>query len=226
MASKTLEEYYNEYMETLSPQTITYNPLAIEEQTQEGLSSQISEYLRPYYDRAISSRQTQTAANRAEFDVDAASRGMTPSTWLSDVKRRENIYEASDIASLESEYGASLAESVFNAYQAYLDRKAGIDSTNAANQLQTDIFNSEAMTAAEKEAYARALEMYQLLTKKTTKPGGDDDGGDDDNDDDKEIPKKQYWDWLRGSKAIPEGRITFSGTTTSTIPNSQRDELQ
>lgn len=222
MASKTLEEYYNEYMETLSPQAITYNPLAIEEQTQEGLSSQISEYLRPYYDRAISSRQTQTAANRAEFDVDAASRGMTPSTWLSDVKRRENIYEASDIASLESEYGASLSESVFNAYQAYLDRKADIDSTNAANQLQIDMFNSEAMTAAEKEAYARALEMYQLFKKSGTTKSLDDTDSPPPGD---IIPTVIDYSWINGATTTPS-RITYSPTTISSIPNFVRDELQ
>ena len=51
----------------------------------------------------------------AELDADAYSRGMGGSTYLSSMKKREYDSIARDIARLESDYSAELAQYVYNA---------------------------------------------------------------------------------------------------------------
>lgn len=178
---KTVSSSYESILKTLMPQTIGYSPIETEKQTQESLASQISAYLRPYVDKSIASRKSTTIANRAGIDIDAASRGMGASTWVTDAKQRETNAEASDIAGLESDYAANLAEQVYNSYQSYLDRQYNVDAANAGNQIEVDEFNAQVLAALEQTAYERALDMNSLkgsgnggsdsLTKLLTKYG-------------------------------------------------------
>ena len=159
---KTVSSSYESILKTLMPQTIGYSPIETEKQTQESLASQISAYLRPYVDKSIAGRKSTTIANRAGIDIDAASRGMGASTWVTDAKQRETNAEASDIAGLESDYAANLAEQVYNSYQSYLDRQYNVDTANAGNQIEVDEFNAQVLAALEQTAYERALDMNSL----------------------------------------------------------------
>lgn len=78
--------------------------------------SQLKNYLvnmiRPTYQQAILQRQNQTGQANAAIDTDAASRGMGTSTWVTDAKNRQRQNEAADIASLNSNYNATLYDSL------------------------------------------------------------------------------------------------------------------
>ena len=122
--------------------TITPGTINVEEQTQEDLARQVSAYLRPYTENAINARRAQTGKDRAAADVDAASRGMGSSTWLSDAKNRMAAAEASDITAMENEYLGNLGQQVFNSYQNYLNRAFQANMQNVANDLAAQQANA------------------------------------------------------------------------------------
>lgn len=150
--------------EIAAPSIITPSKIEVEDQTQEGLAQQIAAYLRPYTENAIRQRQKQTVTDRAAADVDAASRGMIGSTWLSDAKNRMAAAEASDIAGIENEYMGNLLQQVFNSYQSYLGRKLSADTQNAANQLVADQQNAaNALAVAQQNAANRmAADQFNI----------------------------------------------------------------
>lgn len=157
-ADPSFNSYYNSIKASLTPHTVSYTMPDLAT-----LSNQISAYLRPSYDQAIAARQEQTVQNRADIDADAASRGMGRSSWVTDVKARESKAEASDIANLESNYGAALAQAVLNQYNQHLN-----------NKLQVDLANANMMAQYEQLAYDRAGDMYNLMqaSKKSSGSGG------------------------------------------------------
>ena len=97
------------------------------------IQAEIEAYLRPQYDKQIKEQEQQRIENNAAIDVDAASRGMTPSTWVTDAKLQQLKSESANVASLESDYAGQL-------YSALSERK----------------------DADEAEAYDRALDMWQI----------------------------------------------------------------
>lgn len=145
-ANEKLNTYYNQILSGLTANTIDYTP-----KTEDELAAEISAYLRPSTDSAIADRREQTAANRASIDVDAASRGILPSTWVTDMKNRQFISENADVADLESQYTSALNQGVS-------DRLANQES----NALSVAQFNARMKSEAESNAYARALDMYNL----------------------------------------------------------------
>lgn len=183
----SLNKYYQNFLRVLPQEKIEYSPITYQEQTMEGLSDQISKYLRSYYDKSINARKAQTVQNNAAIDVDAASRGMTNSTWLTDAKNRQYMSEASDIAGLESDYASKLAENTYNQYNTYLANKLQADTQNAANKIEVDKWNSQARIAYEQLAYQRALEERARVNaaaaaasassrRRSGSPKGSDDG--------------------------------------------------
>jgi hypothetical protein len=155
-ADPSFEGYYNSIKASLVPQTVSY---AMPDMN--ALTSQIAAYLRPAYDQAIANRQNQTVQNRADIDADAASRGMGRSSWVTDVKARESKAEATDIANLESNYGAALAEAVLGQYNQHLN-----------NKLQVDLANAKMLAQYEQLAYDRAGDMYNLMQASKKSNGG------------------------------------------------------
>ena len=157
MASVYPDQKFNEYYDTIlsslqgSAPQVQYNMPDTNQ-----LTAQIASYLRPKYDQAIANRQQQTLQNRAATDVDAASRGMGSSTWVTDVKNKGANAEYSDIANLESNYGAQLSEALLNQYNQALSNKLNVDMQNAQMSAQY-----------EKMAYDRAADMYSLTSKKS-----------------------------------------------------------
>ena len=191
--------YYNQYKTQLQQNAnpITAQVIDTPQQTLDEIRAQVSEYLRPYTNQAIQNRQGQTGAYRAEADVDAASRGMSGSTWLSDAKNRMSAAEAADIASIESSFSGDLAQQVYNSYQQQIANKLSTDQQNAANKLEADEFNARLYQTLEQLAYQYAQDAYSLNPVVNTKyvyveP-----------DDDNKNGNSFVWKHIPGTFAIP-----------------------
>ncbi len=87
----------------------TYQP-----QSASTLKDAIARQIRPQTDQDIKARQGELKAERAMIDTDAASRGMGPSSWVTDVKTRRNDAAARDIQNIEANYQANLYNGVLN----------------------------------------------------------------------------------------------------------------
>ena len=107
-------------------ETLTYDPMSAST-----LKSAIAKALRPSYDKAIETRNRTAATNRAMIDADAAARGIGASTWVTDVKNRQNDAAASDIANLESDYAAKLYENLLGRLTDQENKKLTVDQFNA-----------------------------------------------------------------------------------------------
>lgn len=127
------------------PEEITY-----EAKSEEEIRSAIAGWLRPGYDQAITNRQQQTLSNKANLDADAIARGMGASTYVTDVKNRQQNAESRDVAALESNYGSTLAERVFD----------GVE-TEKQRALAVEQFNAEQRQRAYEMAYQAALVLFQ-----------------------------------------------------------------
>ena len=139
-----------------------YRPEELEfsEKTQGELSADVAVWLRPGYEQAISNRTAQTQRFRAETDADAIARGMGSSTYVTDVKNRQRNAEASDIASLESDYGATLAKYVSQGLETQNDQK-----------FKTASYNAEQRQNAFDMAYSAALQLFTYYKKSGGGPG-------------------------------------------------------
>lgn len=156
-----LGAYVADMYARLAPEEIEY-----EAKTEEEIRASIAEWLRPSYDQAIANRQEQTLGYMAELDADAIARGMGASTYVTDVKNRQQNDEASDIATLESDYGATLAQYV----------SEGVESEND-RLLEIQEFNAEQRQDAYDLAYAAALQLFQYYKKGASSSGGSGSGG-------------------------------------------------
>jgi hypothetical protein len=172
--NEQLNTYYQQYLKTLPRETVTYNPVAVKEQSIDEITNQVNSYLKSYYDSAIRSRQNEAMANRAAIDADATSRGMGASTFVTDAKSRQMNAAASDIANLRGQQGSTLAQQVQAQYQNYLANKLSADTTNAQNQAEIDKWNAQTRYALEELAYARAKEALAMAG---TGSGGSSGGG-------------------------------------------------
>lgn len=90
------------------------------------LRANIEGALRPLYDQSVEQLRQQRIANNAAIDVDAASRGMGNSTWVTDAKLRQLRGESDNLATLNANYNNQL-------YSALLDAIKDRDN-NAYNQ--------------------------------------------------------------------------------------------
>lgn len=172
--NEQLNTYYQQYLKTLPRETVTYNPVAVKEQSIDEITNQVNSYLKSYYDSAIRNRQNEAMANRAAIDADATSRGMGASTFVTDAKSRQMNAAASDIANLRGQQVSTLAQQVQAQYQNYLANKLSADTTNAQNQAEIDKWNAQTRYALEELAYARAKEALAMAG---TGSGGSSGGG-------------------------------------------------
>ena len=205
LGNKQFDSYYQSFLKTLPNEEIEYHPIEYETQTVEGIRDQVAGYMRNYYDKAIKQRQTQTSQYNAAADVDAASRGMLPSTYLSDLKGRQYMAEAADIANLESDYNANLAQTTADQYNQYLNRRLQVDTQNVANQMDVDKWNAQARLALEELAYNRGAQAWQLSRQ------GQGGGG---------IDARAYYSGRSGSGSSKSG----SGSSTLTYTNGNKDD--
>ena len=103
------------------------------------IKSYVESYLRAAYDQSIENRRKQTEADRAMIDLDAYSRGMGSSTWVTDAKQRLQDAEADDIANMEANYQAGLNEAVLNQYNQAVAQ--GLAAQNNAYDLAKDLYS-------------------------------------------------------------------------------------
>ena len=103
------------------------------------IKSYVESYLRTAYDQSIENRRKQTEADRAMIDLDAYSRGMGGSTWVTDAKQRLQDAEADDIAKMEANYQAGLNEAVLNQYNQAVAQ--GLAAQNNAYALAKDLYS-------------------------------------------------------------------------------------
>ena len=108
--SGSIDDYYGSIISTLHNYGASPDLPGLE-----SLYSQLEAFLRPAVDSAIEDRRNYGMTAMAELDADAYSRGMGGSTYLSSMKKREYDSIARDIARLESDYSAELAQYVYNA---------------------------------------------------------------------------------------------------------------
>ena len=153
MNEQEKQQYYgNEAFETIyekakkdyTPQLVTYTPL--DEKT---LAERIGAVLRPVYEKAIAAIFRGNRHLDAELDADAISRGMGSSTFVTDVKRRQDDAAAEDVKELESEYGAKLADQLYKAMEGERDRA-----------LEVEKFNAQQRSAAAEQAFSAAKVLY------------------------------------------------------------------
>lgn len=85
----------------------------------------------------------------AELEADAYSRGMGSSSFVSSMNAREQDDVQSDIAAIEAQYAAAIAEQLYKAMNTY----------NEMN-LQAQMFNAQMRQNAQNSAAAHALDMY------------------------------------------------------------------
>ena len=142
----TIQDQYNS---NLAQMQGAYNPLSMPEQSLQGITDQLASVYRPQLEQAILSRYGATKKQKAAIDVDAASRGMGTSTWVTDAKNRIMNAEAADIAGLESDYASRLAGDALQQYNNYLADKQNLDRYNQALAIQLG-----------DAAYDRAMDQY------------------------------------------------------------------
>ena len=141
--------YIDEMYERYKPEETEYEALSADE-----IKESVASWLRPGYERAIEGRRAQTRTNKANLDADAIARGMGASTYVTDVKDRQQNAEASDVAALESDYGAALAKYVTEGVNAENDRF-----------LKARQFSAEQRQDAYKLAYSAAQQLFAYYKK-------------------------------------------------------------
>ena len=125
-------------------------PLSYAAQSSDDLMEGIAGWLRPTVDQAIRDRKTLTGQYHAELDADAIARGMGASSYVTDVKSRQNDSEAGDITRLEGEYAAALSKHLSQALENQRDRELEVQMLNVQND-----------QAAYLKAYEAALDMFK-----------------------------------------------------------------
>ncbi len=153
MTEQEKQKYYgNEAFETIyekakkdyAPQLVSYTP--IDEKT---LAERIGAVLRPVYEKAIAAIFRNNKRADAELDADAISRGMGSSTFVTDVKRRQDNIAADDVNDLETEYGAKFADQLYKAMEGERDRLLDVQK-----------FNAQQQNAALEQAFSAAKTLY------------------------------------------------------------------
>lgn len=136
--------YYQSVYGLLSTAPVTVNAPSYEE-----LYELYSAMLRPDTDAAIDARNQAAAANMAELDADAYSRGMGSSTFVTSMHGRELSMASGDIAQLEAQYASTLAAQLMNAMNEYNQMS-----------LQAQMFNAQLDADAKSDAYSAAFNAY------------------------------------------------------------------
>lgn len=142
--NQTFDGYYNAIKNSLSVPTVTVKPPSKDE-----VSSMWSSILRPSADAAIEKRNRAAERDMAELDADAVSRGMGGSTYVTSVKAREMEEAQDDIGEIEAQYGAVLAERIYDTLSQY-DQMS----------LSAQQYNASAAAAAAETALSMASDWY------------------------------------------------------------------
>lgn len=143
------------------------------------MMANIEAALRPQFDSAIADIEEQRIANNAAIDVDAASRGMGNSTWVTDAKLQQLKAQAAQTGDLEAQYSAQLYEALLNAqderddeaYDRALDwfnyaesQKGGSGGSGSNNNGNGIVYPVDLDGDGIADAYVTMEEYEQLMT--------------------------------------------------------------
>ena len=154
-----LNKYYQQFIseaEGLPQGETEYTPITTENRTTDEIRSQVAAAIRPTVDQSINTLKSNVTSQRASVDADAASRGMGRSTFVTDIKARLSRAEQENVANIESNYGATLAQRVSEAWENQRNRNTTIDAQNVSNRMNVSQFNTQRKVMREREAYERA----------------------------------------------------------------------
>lgn len=129
------------------PEAIQAAQMSLEDRTFGDYADEAAAYLTPYLNNSIASRRRQTANERAAADVDAYSRGMGPSTWLSDAKNRMAMNEAADIMAAQNEFLGQVNQTAYNSMENQRARNANASQFNAGALNDIAQFNANLQNA-------------------------------------------------------------------------------
>ena len=129
------------------------------------LKANLEAAMRPGYDQSIAALDRARREGNAEIDVDAASRGMGDSTWVTDAKLRNLRNTENNIADLNANYNATLYNNLLNAMQ-NRDANALNNAWNWAQmQNQNDLNKWNAQNAAQQNAFSNAWSWWNSQRK-------------------------------------------------------------
>lgn len=151
------------------------------------ITASVEAYMRNAYDQSVADRKKQTEEQRAMIDLDAYSRGLGSSTWVTDAKQRLADAEADDIARMEANYQAGLSEAVLNQYNTAVAQ--GLAAQDNAYALAAQLYNlgqnaKSSVGSGSLGGSGGGGGGYAYTTKKS---GGGNGGGDDDEPETKTI---------------------------------------
>lgn len=214
-ATSSIPSNYSSYLKDAlsmikeSTPTVSYTPMSREE-----IQADLTAALRPGYDLAIANRKKQTATNKANIDADAAARGMGASTWVTDVKDRQQDAEADDIATMESNYIATIAQQLMSALQA-----------ERANQMAADQFNANSQANALSAALGLAGQFYGndlAMAQKATRGGGS--GGSSKSKDEEDLAYAEALSAALGATGASAGLAETGVDWTSLLKDANPEE--
>ena len=107
IGTNALESYYRALLELFSVPGVTVQAPSYDE-----LGEAFESIMRPGVDTAIDNRYEAGALNMAELEADAYSRGMGSSSFVSSMNAREQDDIQTDIAAIEAQYAAAIAEPI------------------------------------------------------------------------------------------------------------------
>ncbi|HWQ58315.1 MAG TPA: hypothetical protein VN540_04775 [Clostridia bacterium] len=139
------QKYYETVMDTIGVPGVSVNIPSRDE-----IKKEYEDALRPGVDYAIGRRRKRGEEVLAEIDVDAASRGMAASTYVTSVKEREGDDVEEDVSIMEAQYTATLAERIASALEYY-----------ASLELQAATANAQMQANASNTALGIAWQWYQ-----------------------------------------------------------------
>lgn len=152
--------YYNRYLGELPLNKVSYDSLSTPERNVDELAQEVAAYLDPQLETTAKNLRRQTRQNYNTIDTEGAGRGMSRSTWVTDEKNAAYNAGMQGLADAYNNYNDALVSGVSERYENYLARKQALDQQNQKNQLETDKFNSQILTAQEQLAYDRAAQAW------------------------------------------------------------------
>lgn len=173
MTKDDMTALYNQYLAQMGTPTETptfgtredFNALLADIKAGMGddatLKANIEAALRPQYDRTLADLQKQRAMSNAQIDVDAASRGMGTSTWVTDAKLQNLRNAESARADLEANYASTLYGNLVDAIK-NRDNDAYNQAMTWWNQQENQKLNQLNMIREDRtNAYNNAFNMMQ-----------------------------------------------------------------
>lgn len=145
MDKREYGSFYKEAGNIQAPEKLRYEP-----EEAESLLKRIAGYLRPALEKALGKQRVQAEAYNGALDVDANSRGMGKSSFVSQLKAENHARLIEQQGELEGAYAAQLLKALQEALGKQEDRA-----------LEAERFNAQAENEFALKQADRALALYE-----------------------------------------------------------------